>query len=219
MEGNKPYKVVKWFQPMFKAIDLFTPVAAVAIQAYPNPGSLVLGGIVGVLNLASRFISYQKLTVQMLAKMGKKAEILLEYERDLYKDDNRVQSALVDVYGDILAFCAKAFRFFTAKGELLARIKGVRLTLFKDFEFQLGEEVDSFNNHMDDLEHRASLCDKRRLSELLENQTALHREFRQAAADAKKDFQRLTDIDVKLWKVNQNISERLYRRLSFTLRR
>jgi hypothetical protein len=31
------------FEPIFKTVDLFMPTALVAIQAYPNPGSLILG--------------------------------------------------------------------------------------------------------------------------------------------------------------------------------
>lgn len=207
-EESYGFKVIDWFEPMFKAVELFTPAAAVAIQAYPNPGSLVLGGIVGVLQTTSRLLSYQKLTVQMLAKMGRKARILLEYEKDVYKDDFPVQKGLVEVYGDIIAFCQKALRFLTENGQLRAKVKGLGLVLFRDYESQLGKEVQDFEAHIEDLEARACLCDKRRLKELRDSQEAHRKEFGQVAADTREYFQRHDAFLANLEKREQDVRER-----------
>ena len=115
------FSISSWFEPLFKAVELFTPAAAVAVQAYPNPASLVLGGIVGVLQVTERYRNYQKRAMQELAKMGTKTRKLLEAEVILYKNEDSVQRALVPVYGDIIEFCLAAFRFVT---ETKARVIG-----------------------------------------------------------------------------------------------
>jgi hypothetical protein len=207
-EESYGFKIVEWFEPIFKAVELFTPAAAVAIQAYPNPGSLVLGGIVGVLQTTNRLLSYQKLTVQMLAKMGRKARKLLEYEKDVYKDDYPVQRALVQVYGDIIVFCQKAFRFLTENGQVRAKVKGLGLILIRDYESQLGKEVQDFEDNIEYLEEKACLCDKRRLKELRESQEAHHKEIGQLVADNQEYFQRHDSLLVNLLKREQDLRER-----------
>jgi hypothetical protein len=214
-EEHYGFKVIAWFEPIFKVAELFTPVASVAIQAYPNPGSLVLGGVVAVLQITSRLLSYQKLTVQMLSKMGRKARILLDYEKDVYKDDYPVQKALVQVYGDIIAFCQKAFRFLTENGQLRAKVKGLGLILFRDYESQLNKEVQAFESHIEDLESRACLCDKKRLKELRDSQEAHHKQFGQIVSDTREYFQRHDDIIENLLKREQDLRERSCLQSSF----
>ena len=196
---------------MYKAVELFTPAASVTIQAYPNPGSLVLGGIVGLLSVTNRLLSYQKLTMQMLSKMGKKARVLLEYDKDIYKDEMSVQSALINVYRDIIIFCQKAFQFLTKNGQPRARVKGLKLIMFRDYESQLGKEVQDFENHLDDLETKATLCDKRRLKELHDNRMAHHSQIRQ---ETREEAQRQNDFLLELWQKDQNLRERSYSRSS-----
>jgi hypothetical protein len=208
-DESHAFKVIDWFEPIFKAVELFMPAAKMVAQAYPNPGSLVLGGIVGVINITGRFRDYQKLTMQMLARMGRKARILMEYENDVYKTEYRVQCALIDVYGDILSFCQKALRFATENGKLLARVKGFRLLMFRDYESQLGKEVQDFENHIEDLEALACLCDKKRLQELHDSLGAHHETIGQVVAENREHFQRRDDIIVQLWKRDQELIQRL----------
>ena len=198
-------RILDWFEPILKAVELFMPPASMAIQAYPNPGSLVLGAIVGVLQITSRLLSYQKLTVQMLARMGRKARILLEYERDVYKDNDDVQIALVYVYGNIIAFCQKAFRFINEKGQLRAKVKGLKL--FNDFESQLGKEVQDFEDHIEDLQEKAWLCDKRRLKKLHDSQEAHHKQFGHIFAETRDHMQRHDNFLDNWLKRDQDLRE------------
>ena len=87
---SRAFRFFDWFEPLFTAVDLFMPAATVAIQAYPNPGSLILGGIIAVLDATNRFRDYHRLTVQLLARMGRKASVLQEYETVVYKSDEQV---------------------------------------------------------------------------------------------------------------------------------
>ena len=80
-----------WFEPFFKLVELFMPAAGVAVQAWPNPGSLVLGGIVGILGITSRLKSWQERTIQMLDRMSGMTKVLKEYGDDVYKGESVVK--------------------------------------------------------------------------------------------------------------------------------
>lgn len=206
-------RILDWFEPILKAVELFIPSASLAVQAFPNPGSLVLGAIVGVLQVTSRLLNYQKLTVQMLARMGRKARILLDYEKDLYKDNDDVQIALVYVYGNIIAFCQKAFRFINDKGQLRAKVKGLKL--FNDFESQLGKEVQDFEHHIEDLQEKAWLCDKRRIKKLHDSQEAHYEQFGQVFAETRDHLQRHDDFLDSWLKKDEDLRERPHVQSSF----
>lgn len=202
------FLILDWFEPIFTAVDLFVPPASTAIQAYPNPGSLVLGGIVAVLQATSRLREYQRLTLQLLAKMGRTARIVTKYEKELYNDEPSVQEALVVVYGDILVFCQKACSFLADKNHFNARVKGLRLTLISNFNSRLGKEVEDFETHMEDLEARARFCDRKRLKDVLENQEALRRDVVAGAGASVQHLEQHHNILVDLWKLDQDIRKR-----------
>lgn len=205
---SKPNQALEWFEPLFHAVGLLVPVTSAAVQAYPNPGSLVLGGVILVLDATKRVADYQKLTIQMLQKMSKKAEIVSAYQREVYKDDYLVQMALVHLCGCMLDFCSKAVRQFEKKGKLQAKVKGVVLSIFRDFNHHLGEEVNKFNQAAEELCEKALLCDKRRLQMLQKIQEAHQQESRDASSD---NVQRLIDIQamqVKLWERQKELEDR-----------
>lgn len=204
-DGSRVFKILDWFEPIFKAVELFLPAATVAIQAYPNPGSLILGGIIGALQATSRLQDYQTFTVQLLAKMGRKAHILQEYETVVYKSDIQVQKALVNVYGDIIQFCQKAVRFATKHGKSIARVKGFKLVLFRNFEAHLGPLAQAFETHIEDLEDLGWLCDKKRLKDLHDNYTLRYTTSELAGSDNNEHFQRLGIAMDQLLKRNREI--------------
>jgi hypothetical protein len=210
-DGSVLFRVLDWFEPIFKVVELFMPVAATSIQAYPNPGSLVLGGIMAVVQTTGRVIRYQKLTLQMLTKMSIKAQVFSEYDKakDLYREDTEVQIALVKVYGDIIRFCSKAVRHITNEnGELKAKVKRLVLSLITDFESRLGEEVDSFQIHVEQLQERALLCDKKRLKRIADNQEAQRQEL---GLTLEKHFRRQgDDIREMIEKKEQWAMKRVY---------
>ena len=197
------------FKPIFSLVELFTPAAAVAIQAYPNPGSLVLGGIVGVLQITRRIRSYQERALQMLEKMSRMVGVLFEYGEAIYKEEYAVKHALLSVYGDIVAFCRKAFRFVTEHGHLLAKVKGVALLLFRDFDSHLGKEVHNFEGHLEELQGRACACDRRRLKALLNMQERQQEEAKQHFAEEIGYFRRQEDFHEQLLKRDRELQERM----------
>ena len=48
------FRVFDWFEPLCKAVDLFTGAATVALAPHPNPGSIVLGGIIAEVQSTAR---------------------------------------------------------------------------------------------------------------------------------------------------------------------
>lgn len=210
-ENSHVQKAIDWLEPINNALELFTPAAAVAIQAYPNPGSLVLGGIVGILQTTKRLVSWQKLALKNLSRMGRKARLLFEYETDIYKDNDRLQAGLVKVYGHILAFCQKGFRLMKKKGKLLAKVEGLACALIRDFESSLGDIVEQFEQDLEDLEDNACLCDRRWLKALHDSHQEHQKDLSQFASEARQQFQqsdaRNEDM-FKLWKRNQDHLDR-----------
>lgn len=163
--------------------------------------------------MLERLVAYQRRTVQMLYDMGRKARVFLPYKTDVYKNDIHVQKALMRVYGDIIAFCQKAFRFKLKNGENMARVKGVALSLFRDYESYFDQELRNFDQHLEEVESSAATCDKKRIDQIRRSQQEQHKEIvemitenekrqnihqrkvEQIVADNEKRFQLASDRD------------------------
>jgi hypothetical protein len=192
--------ILEWFEPLFSVIELFMPAARVSVQGYPNPGSLVLGGIIAVLSITSRLSDYQKRTIQMLAKMGRKAGIFMEYDKDVYKGEDAFQEALFTVYDDILSFLENAVQYLTEGGRIRDTVKRLKLSVIGGFESHLGKYVHDFEDHIDDVQDRALLCDKRRLKKLAEEQKNHDQAIGHMASENQKNFQHHEQLLINLWK-------------------
>jgi hypothetical protein len=90
--------------------------------------------------------------------------------------------------------------------------------LFRDYESQFGKEVQDFEDHMEDVQAGACLCDARRLKELRENQEAHHKELGRMVEETReigRHLQRHADFVMNSWEREQDLRERSYIRLSF----
>lgn len=173
---NARRKIAQWFEPFFRSVDSFVPAATVAVQAWPNPGSLVLGGIVGVVQITKQYTDYQRRTLQTLARMGSKAEMLLDYETSVYRSSIAVQKALIEVHGSIIAFCVKAFRFVKSGR---TRIRGMSLAMFRSYESRFGEIEQKFEAHLETLQDRAASVDRERLLDVHQSRDTQHKLMKQ----------------------------------------
>lgn len=146
---------------------MYMPVASAASQADPYPSSLVVGGIIGLLQISDNFDSYQKLIMKWLSKLSAKAALLLEFDICIYQYDEKVQDALVLIYGDILDFCQKALKLYVdEEGRRRSGFIVFGKSLIERFSDTFGEIVDSFDGHLDSYKARAKLCDSRRLMQI-----------------------------------------------------
>lgn len=171
------HRILGWLEPLHKLLELIEPVAKAATSASqiaaPNPSPIVLGGIMSIFELTDRLEQYQKSVLQMLDRMGAKAKILRLIETDLYQDEERMQEALVEVYGDLISFCQKAVVSLGADptdSKFKAKIKNLKLIVFKDFKAQLGSTVDKFEKDMDRLMDVLLLLGHRQLNSIQRNQ-------------------------------------------------
>ena len=142
-------------------------VASAASQADPYPSSLVIGGILGLLQISDNYDNFQLLISKWLSKLSAKASVLIEFDLCIYQYDEEIQDALVLVYGDILDFCQKALKLYV--DEEGKRRSGFRLlgkSLIERFSDSFGQITDNFDAHLEQYRTRASLCDSRRLLQI-----------------------------------------------------
>lgn len=102
-------KIARLVEPIFTTSRKYLAMANTAIQADPTPSAWVLAGIVCVMQVSSGYLLYQEKLANVLSRMGQKASTLTQFG-DLCQDDDQVQHALVEVYGDILDFCREALK-------------------------------------------------------------------------------------------------------------
>lgn len=210
-EQNVVNRALDWFGPIFRAVELFQPIIGVVAGAHPG-GNLALGGVMSILQTTKGFEQYQSCTLQMLARMGRKASVISEYGADLYKDNDQLQVLLVQVIGDILTFCYKSCRIIDAKGGLKAKIRGLKLVIFRDFQSQLGKEVEVFEGHMEQLDSLAAVCDKKRLKKILDNLESQRESFDKAQTATRQLIeQQAVRVKDDMAKLARRIVERVYR--------
>ena len=140
------------------------PVVSAASQADPYPSSLVIGGIIGLLQISDNFETYQQLIMKWLSKLSAKAALLMEFDICIYQYDDKIQDALALIYGDILAFCQKALKLYVdEEGKRRSGFIVFGKSLKERFSDTFGEIVDNFDEHLDSYKAQAQLCDSRRL--------------------------------------------------------
>lgn len=167
-QGNasKGRRIARLFRPLFMTTNLHTPIAQTMIQADPTSSALILGGIICIVTIMGRYYEAQEKIVDMLAYMEDKLSILLEYGSDIYQNNDLVQAALVEVFGDILDFCIKAWQLFRdTDGQPRSSLKHFSKSLVRSFELQFGPIAKKFEKDLQIFEDRAQLCDRRETKE------------------------------------------------------
>lgn len=200
-------KISKCFAPIYEVIDLYMPIASLAVGAYPTPGSLVLGGIYGIVQIFSRWSSFLTETVRMLSFMGEKFQELRAYHEKIYKDEPEVRDALAAVFGDMLAFCNKAFRFKLKKGNKMAAVKHVSLSIFRKYETQFGTELQDFKDDMARVKTAAATCDKKRLADSYALHKAHRQELSEMHSEAREQSKHVSDSKDLLLKIDERTKE------------
>jgi hypothetical protein len=148
-EKSRAVKVAKLINPLFETMNMYAPIAHTMIQADPTSSALVLGGITCIMSISSRFLGYQEKIVNMLSEMGTKLEVLLRYGSDIYPDNDEVQRALMEVFGDVLQFCSEAWNLFCDEnGEPRNSVKAFLTSLRKSFEMKFGDIISKFDKDL-----------------------------------------------------------------------
>lgn len=108
----------------------------------------------------------------MLTDMEEKLTILLEYGSDIYQNNDSVQGALMEIFGDMLDFCTKAWHLFQHEDDRRrSSLKLFLKSLGSSFEMQFGPILRKFEKDVQIFEERAQLCDRRETKEYRSMQT------------------------------------------------
>jgi len=136
-------------------MNLYAPVAQTMVQADPTSSALFLGGITCIMAISDRFLEYQEKIVEMLVNMGKKIPILVEYGSEVYQNNGSIQEALMEIFGDILQFCTKAYHVFRDEdGKPRTSVYTFVKSLGRSFEIHFGETVKKFEKDLQAFEAR-----------------------------------------------------------------
>jgi ankyrin repeat domain-containing protein 50 len=161
---SRAIRIAQLINPLFQTMNMYAPIAQTMIQADPSSSSLVLGGITCIMSISSRFLDYQEKMAKTLSEMLEKLEILLQYGASVYRNNAPVQTALMEVYGDILQFCIEASRLFLDdSGQPRSSIKTLLASLRQPFESKFSEILYKFDRHLKAFEEKAKLVDRERI--------------------------------------------------------
>ena len=161
-------KINALLRPFCRTLGMYMPAASAASQADPYPSSLVVGGIVGLLQISDNFDAYQSGITDWLSKLGEKAGVLLEYDLCLYQFDSRVQQTLVAIFGDVLDFCQKALHIYVKEtGERRSGLWVLARSMVKKFQDEFGQIIKNFELHLEIYKERAMQANTRRIQECL----------------------------------------------------
>jgi hypothetical protein len=160
---SRSIKIAKLFEPLLRTMNVHLPAVQTMIQADPTPSALILGGIVCIMQISSKFIEYQGKVAKFLSRLELKVHVLSEFSEYVYRTDSSVQTALTEVYGDILDFCREALKLFVDdKGKERGGLKTFSHSLWQGYQMKLEAIVEKFNEDLEHFEDRARVCDRMR---------------------------------------------------------
>ena len=143
-------KINNFLKPIFRTVGQIMPAITAASNADPYPSSIVVGGVVALMQISNNFNLYQSEIANWLSKFGERAEILMEYDVCVFQCDPKVQKALANVFGDFLDFCQKVLKiYYKDTGEPRSGAVIMGHSMFKSFADKFGSITDSFENHLE----------------------------------------------------------------------
>lgn len=165
-DGSKGRKIAKLFRPWFRTMNQYAPIAETMIQADPTSSALILGGITCIMSISEKYLEFPEKIMNLLAEMGEQADLLTQYGSEVYLNNDSVQCAIVEVFGDILQFCKQALPLFRDKGgkqrsSAHALLKALRTS----FQGYFGDIIKKYETDLRTFEDRAKLCDRREARE------------------------------------------------------
>lgn len=161
-DASKGRKIAKLFRPWFSTINQYAPIAQTMIQADPTSSALLLGGITCILSISERYLEFPEKILDLLADMGEEIDLLTEYGSDIYRNNDAVQVAIVEVFGDILQFCRLALPLFRGKdGKERSSAHSFLKALKNSFQGYFGDVLKKYETDLRIFEERAKLCDRR----------------------------------------------------------
>ena len=165
-DGSISRKVSQALKPFLVGVSQYGQ----ALDVVSNASSWVLsplwGGIRVILHLATEFGEYFEKLALMLQQVGLNLNSLRRFPR-LYPHNDRLASAMVDVYQQIFEFCSRAREVFMEAIEKKAKricipagMQTMSKLIWKPFKIQFGEIHDKLLSCMDRVEIEVDLAEK-----------------------------------------------------------
>jgi len=130
-------------------------IAAIAVQRSSEISSLVIGGVRIVVKLATAFVEFFTKLTEMLYCFQEYLGPLAEYAA-ASSELPFVQTAVADIYGNLLEFCRKARKVFVDSNGQTRRFKSFLLFLriqWEPFETGFGEIQTDVQHQLDVVLH------------------------------------------------------------------
>ena len=115
---DEDYKRSSSFRPqlerlskLLNLLSRFITRICTAIQANPDPSSIILGAVQVMVSLAVEFVTFFDRLTDTLYRFADYLGPLTEYSK-ASTDSDLIQQTLADAYGDLLKFCRDARRVF-----------------------------------------------------------------------------------------------------------
>lgn len=159
---SRGLKIANFFRPWFRIANQYAPIAQTMIQADPTSSALVLGGITCIMSISERYSQFPEKISEMLASMGEKIGLLNEYGSEIYMNNDAVQGAIVEIFGDILQFCRLALEFFRKRdGKERASGFAFGKALVSSFQDHFGPIIKKYEADLQMFEEKVKLCERR----------------------------------------------------------
>jgi hypothetical protein len=152
-------------------LERFIKGVSIAIQADPNVASIVVGGLLIVIQSALRFTTYFDKLADMLQKFGDYLEPLVEYAKIQHPS---IHNCTVSVYDDLLRFYQEACDLFVGPGGENRTAFQVSSHTFlrsqwEPFESRFGTIEQNFQHHLSVLSHASGAVKFNTLQDFKEN--------------------------------------------------
>jgi hypothetical protein len=150
-------------RPRTKAISKFLNLLnrcmagiSTAIQANPDPSSIIVGAVQLAISLAVEFVNFYDRLTDMLDCLNDYLGPLAEYAKASCTE--LMRQTLASVYGDLLKFCRAARHVFVDNGGVRREWISMRTFLrvqWEPFELVFGDIETKFKHHLNVLHHSA----------------------------------------------------------------
>ncbi|KAK6829882.1 hypothetical protein PG987_010466 [Apiospora arundinis] len=155
VQKSQTLRLGRWIAPLVQLVDMSRPFADALNSIYP-PAGMILGGVSYVLSMSKRFVDYQEAVLAFLVKACKNLSIINRYKEEFQTEE--MQLALIDVYGDIMQFCARASKpFFDSKGKSRTTAVSFFKAQIKSYEAEFGDLEKNLSTHLEVFDRTAIL--------------------------------------------------------------
>ncbi|KAI0269374.1 hypothetical protein BC834DRAFT_951654, partial [Gloeopeniophorella convolvens] len=173
--------IVRPLEGYFDAVD-----HVVCSMPSAQLGGVVWGALKFVLSAIHRLSDFFEEIVKVLEEIAQSLPFYRDYAVEIYRDSERVQQALADVYSDILVVCSAVRRVFLKKGGSPRSGSGVLVQAFNPWNKAIEDVTKGLQNRRELLERELKHADR-----MLDHGDRLDRQRRDAdrlREQQKQDF-------------------------------